>query len=301
MKRTILVLLAAFASTVATGAEVSKDDFENATLISFMHIASEQKDQKAQNSLDKISQKMCGLEFSELSTGLIYGNSNNTKGTEQVAAELNEISKGDLSDKCRELIGSKFPKVIANVKALVTNPGKLAAALSQEIKNTQRLSASKKPPMSLIGLVPDVSREADVSSRAITANDALCQPFCLKIGGHNLQCSADYHGDGTLSLLTCYFGGDSSEGDNIAIFNVLEQGFSEKFGKPKTRQKYQVQNSFGAKFEAIDTKWIDESGNLLHLASRANQVDRGAFALKSVILRAREAVAAHKEKAGRKF
>lgn len=151
----------------------------------------------------------------------------------------------------------------------------LAAQTTQK-KVTQE---ALKPKIDLIGIVPGISKKADVESIA-HSNKYYCHPFCLEVGGYDLKCDAEYDQHETISLMTCWFS-DGRPADNIEIFKVLKSGFSKKLGKLAMERKFQVKNALGAVYDVEDLRWRDQAGNTLEMQSRVNRIDQGALAIKS--------------------
>lgn len=216
----------------------------------------------------------------------------------KVSDACRKLPKIDLSAIAQKAVSLlETPKVFAEAKAAFKSK---EDAFDASLKYSSTNSAAKTVTLDVLGLVAGLSTKDDIEKVAHKRNN-YCDPMCLTVGGFDMKCEAEYDSKSTLSTLTCWFGEGVSSGDNIEIFQVLERGFTGKFGKPRVRIERQIQNSLGAKFDFANPKWGQLTDNTLEMASRVGRVDRGAFALKSRQVMLDELAARVKEETGRKF
>ena len=147
----------------------------------------------------------------------------------------------------------------------------------------------------VIGLIPDVSTEADVKKSNVGLGDEI-----NKIGGYTMICIPTYI-DAKLAQLYCAFGKSViQESSNEIIYNTLKQGFTKKFGVPKVTND-KARNGYGTEFNVQSIVWNDQKGNSLTVYNRFSKVDKGVIILKSASLIKAEKEARKLEDASRKF
>ena len=190
-----------------------------------------------------------------------------------------------LEGKCLSLAKGSLGIMVKNTLVLIEDQKKFEATKEVQANQTEKKSSKTevKQLLDILGLVAGQSSKDDV--RKISQEKEFqytCNPICLTVGGFDLTCKDEYDQKEILTTLTCWFGEQfNTKITNIEIFNILEDGFTRKFGKPKVRLQFQTQNVLGAKFDVVNPKWQDEKGNTLEMSSRAGKIDLGAFALKS--------------------
>ena len=147
----------------------------------------------------------------------------------------------------------------------------------------------------VIGLIPDVSTEADVEQSNYGVGHKM-----NNIGGYKMICIPSYI-DAKLAHLQCGFGNSSIEtSSNEIIYNTLKQGFTKKFGVPKVTND-KVRNGYGTEFNLQSIVWNDQKGNSLTVYNRFSKVDEGVIILKSASQIKAEKEASKLEDASRKF
>lgn len=207
----------------------------------------------------------------------------------------------NLKGQCLSLAKGRLETIMRDALGLLEDSEKFEAARAsyEAKKKDDSLRSELRPTLNVLGLVPGQSSEEDVRKISIISSLSACDRLCLNVGGFDLSCTVEYDDKKILSSLTCWFGDKSNT--NIEVFNILEEGFTNKFGKPNIRLDHQVQNAFGVKFNVAIPKWQDQSGNTLELQSRAGVVDRGAFGLKSGQLNLDASQESAKKESARKF
>ena len=147
----------------------------------------------------------------------------------------------------------------------------------------------------VIGLIPDVSTEADVEQSNYGVGHKM-----NNIGGYKMICIPSYI-DAKLAHLYCGFGKSViQESSNEIIYNTLKQGFTKKFGVPKVTND-KVRNGYGTEFNVQSIVWNDQKGNSLTVYNRFSKVDEGVIILKSASQIKAEKEARKLEDASRKF
>ena len=147
----------------------------------------------------------------------------------------------------------------------------------------------------VIGLIPDVSTEADVEQSNYGVGHKM-----NNIGGYKMICIPSYI-DAKLAHLYCGFGKSViQESSNEIIYNTLKQGFTKKFGVPKVTND-KVRNGYGTEFNLQSIVWNDQKGNSLTVYNRFSKVDEGVIILKSASQIKAEKEARKLEDASRKF
>lgn len=147
----------------------------------------------------------------------------------------------------------------------------------------------------VIGLIPDVSTEADVEQSNYGVGHKM-----NNIGGYKMICIPSYI-DAKLAHLYCGFGKSViQESSNEIIYNTLKQGFTRKFGVPKVTND-KARNGYGTEFNVQSIVWNDQKGNSLTVYNRFSEVDKGVIILKSASQIKAEKEASKLEDASRKF
>lgn len=254
--------------------------------------------------------KICSLFFSIAVKETIYRDNRTIESAEVLSATLRGLDgtavASQLQPDCRTGFASKIKTILSSTSAIFDDERKIIKELTnvekhlaaEKAKRQAQITSSGKP-FDIIGLTAGASTKGDVEKSA-NSDQTYCDPFCMRVGGFNLQCDAEYDENDVLLMLTCWFG-NTVAGDNNTIFGVLEEGFNKKFGKPRVRLVREVQNGAGARFTSINPKWRDGLGNTLEMASIANNINEGAFALRSVVKVAKDFVEEESAKKARKF
>lgn len=216
----------------------------------------------------------------------------------KVSDACRKLSKMDLRVLAHKAVSLlETPKVFAETKSAFNSR---ESAFDSSLKYSSPKTGAKTDSFDVLGLVAGVTTKDEVEKIAHNRS-SFCDPLCLTVGGFDMRCDAEYDSKSILSTLTCWFGEGVSNGNNIEIFQVLENGFTTKFGKPRVRFERQIQNALGAKFDVINPKWGQLTDSTLEMASRSGRIDRGAFALKSRQVMLDELAARVKEETNRKF
>lgn len=254
--------------------------------------------------------KICSLFFSIAVKETIYRDNRTIESAEVLSATLQGLDGNTvarlLQSDCRTDFASKIETILSSTSAIFDDERKITIELGNvekylaaEKAKSHALVASRGKPFDILGLIAGSSTKGDVE-KAVNSDQSYCSPFCMRVGGFNLQCDAEYDENDVLLMLTCWFG-NTVAGDNNTIFGVLEEGFNKKFGKPRVRLVREVRNGAGARFTSINPKWRDGLGNTLEMASIANRIDEGAFALRSMVKVAKDVVEEESAKKARKF
>lgn len=150
---------------------------------------------------------------------------------------------------------------------------KIVLAVMTILMSSQVLAIPQQ--LSVVGLIPDVSTEADVEQ----SNYGFGK-YINEIGGYQMFCIPSYI-DAKLARLYCNFGKSSiNTSSNEIIYGTLKQGFTKKFGVPKVAND-KVRNGYGTEFNLQSIVWNDQKGNRLTVYNRLSKVDEGVLLLES--------------------
>lgn len=290
---------------------LSRDDFANIvgpTAIRLMPNRGGRGGTKLQQALSDAKWTDCVLDLLGIYIAAVYDSDTKPKPIELIKLKVQSLISVDIerqvSKHCRVHFEGRTGRLSKSVIAILDDPKRATAAIEKE-KTAQEAAksnlASRVAGLDVLGIQPGISSKDDLT-RIAQAREGDCNQECwtLTVGGYDLECEAEYDDHERVSVLTCWFGGGQS-GTNIEIFNVLENGFTQKFGKPRVRLAFQMQTVVGAKFDVVNPKWLDKQGNTLEMASRVERIDRGAFALKSAAKNAEEVIEREQIRKARKF
>lgn len=141
---------------------------------------------------------------------------------------------------------------------------------------------AKPKLIDIVGLIPGKSTKQDVQAVSLTPEDTVRVMgfYLIAIGGKELRCGAEFI-DERLSSLTCLTGGRVTVDSNTLIHLDFLDGFTKKFGKPKSSVNIPLETSLGRKITSNMVLWQDELGNELELISVAGKAENGLVILRS--------------------